>query len=232
MNLHPDCVVHEVEQGSDEWHEIRCGLLTASAVSALVTPTLKLANNDKTRQHVYEIAAQRISKYTEPTYYNDAMMRGHVDEVNARDLYSERVAPVCETGIITRDIGGAVIGFSPDGCGVFDPFGIEVKSRIQKYQIQTIATNEVPKEHILQIQTGLLVTGWEYMDYISYSGGLPMWTIRCEPIEEYQEAIKEAAIEFERQVQEIIDTYHERLAGVDVIETEREEPEKEVYFDG
>lgn len=229
--MHPDCTIYDVEQGSDEWHELRCGLLTASAIKSIVTPTLKLANNDKTRQHVYEIAAQRISGYTEPTFYNDHMLRGHVDEVKARDLYSERIAPVEERGIITRDIGGVTVGYSPDGVGVFGNFGIEVKSRIQKYQIETIISNEVPSEYMLQIQTGLLVTGWDYMDYISYSGGLPMWIIRCEPIEKYREAITEAAIEFERQVTAKIDEYHDRLATVDVIETEREAPEMEVYFD-
>lgn len=230
--MHPDCIVHDVEQGSDEWHKLRCGLLTASAIKSIVTPTLKLANNDKTRQHVYEIAAQRISGYTEPTYYNDAMLRGHVDEVTARELYSDRVAPVEEFGMITRDIGGVTIGYSPDGVGLFGDFGIEVKSRIQKYQIETITSNDVPSEYVLQIQTGLLVTGWDYLDFISYSGGLPMWVIRCEPIEEYQEAIAEAAVEFERQVCAKVEEYHERLSTVDVIETERELPENtEVYFD-
>ena len=230
--MHPDCIVHDVEQGSDEWHKLRCGLLTASAIKSIVTPTLNLANNDKTRQHVYEIAAQRISGYTEPTYYNDAMLRGHIDEVTARELYSDRIAPVEELGMITRDIGGVTIGYSPDGVGLFGDFGIEVKSRIQKYQIETITSNEVPSEYVLQIQTGLLVTGWDYLDFISYSGGLPMWVIRCEPIEEYQEAITEAAVEFERQVCAKVEEYHERLSSVDVIETERELPENtEVYFD-
>ena len=54
-------------QGSDEWHAARCGLLTASEVKLILTPTLKIANNDKTRAHVYEIAAQRITGYTEPS---------------------------------------------------------------------------------------------------------------------------------------------------------------------
>lgn len=230
--MHPQATIHNVIQGTDEWHAARCGILTASEVKSIVTPTLKVAKNDKTRTAVYELAAQRITEYTEPTFYNDDMLRGHVDEVKSRDLYSEYYEPVEEMGFITRDIGGVTIGFSPDGVGVIGNFGIECKSRMQKYQLQIITDNEIPKEHLLQIHTGLLVTGWDYMDYVSYCGGLPMWVIRCEPDPVYQEAITEAAIDFEKQVQEKMYEYQERLAkaGV-VIETEREQPETEVYFE-
>jgi len=58
----------EVDQGSEEWLAMRCGLLTASEMKLILTPTLKIANNDKTRAHVWELAAQRITRYTEPTY--------------------------------------------------------------------------------------------------------------------------------------------------------------------
>ena len=71
-------------QGSDEWLAARCGLLTASEMKLILTPTLKIAANDKTRAHVYEIAAQRITRYVEPTYIGDDMLRGQEDEIIAR----------------------------------------------------------------------------------------------------------------------------------------------------
>lgn len=229
--MHADCKTHDVDQGTDEWHAARNGLLTASEVSLILTPTLKIANNDKTRQHVYELAAQRINQYTEPTYIGDAMLRGHADEILARDLYNEHYAPVMELGFITRDIGGCVIGYSPDGAGVMGDFGIEVKSRKQKYQVQVVTSDVVPDEHILQVQAGLLVTGWDYIDYISYSGGMPMWVIRSEPIAEYQEAIMSAATAFEAKVQEKVAEYMDKIGGAKVvIETEREQDEVGVYF--
>lgn len=230
--MHPNAKIHNVEQGSPEWHAARNGLLTASEVKLILTPTLKTANNEKTRAHVWELAAQRISNYTEPTYIGDEMLRGHADEITARELYSEHYNPVEEMGFITRDIGGVTIGYSPDGAGVMGEFGIEVKSRRQKYQVEVVCTNEIPSEHMLQLQTGLLVTGWEYIDYISYSGGLPMWVIRCYPLPEYQAAITEAALAFEKQVQDRVNEYHERIGKASiVIETERENPETEVYFE-
>lgn len=81
--------------------------------------------------------------------------------------------------------------------------------------------NEIPKEHILQTQGGLLVSKWEFIDYVSYSGGLPLWKIRAEPIAAYQDAITEAVVSFEAKVQDVMARYDDRLKGGKVIETER-----------
>jgi predicted phage-related endonuclease len=164
-------------QGSDEWHAARCGLLTASEMKLILTPTLKVADNAKTRVHLWELAAQRITNYVEPTYIGDAMLRGHEDEILARALYSERYAPVEETGFVTNDKWGFTLGCSPDGLVGTDGM-IEAKSRCQKYQIQTIVEEYregvIPEEYLLQVQTALLVTGRKWCDFLSYSGGLPM----------------------------------------------------------
>lgn len=213
---------HDLIQGSDEWLAARCGILTASEVKHILTPTLKIADNDKTRAHVWEIAAQRISGHVEPTYIGDAMLRGYEDEIKARALYSEHYAPVTEVGFITSDALGFDIGYSPDGL-VGDDGLIEVKSRIQKYQVQTTVENAPPSEFMLQLQTGLFVTEREWIDFISYSGGLHMVTIRVEPDPRYQEAIRDAAIAFEAKVSETVESYLSRLAdkGMRVIPTER-----------
>ena len=230
--MNKDAIIHEgLEQGTPEWLAARRGLMTASEMNLVLTPTLKPSNNDKTRAHIYEIAAQRITQWTEPTYVGDAMLRGHADEITARDLYNDRIDPVEEKGFITRDFGEFTMGYSPDGCGVFGNFGIEIKSRIQKHHIKTVVTNEVPTEHMLQLQTGLLVTGWDYMDYNSICRGLPLWIIRVEPIAEYQEAILTAAELFEKSVREQMAIYADRIANcATVIKTEREPEEMEVYL--
>ena len=193
---------HDLIQGTDEWLQARNGLLTASEMKLILTPTLKVANNEKTRAHVYEIAAQRISGFTEPGYTSYDMERGIIDEVAARELYGQRFAPVTECGFIT----GRGMGYSPDGL-VGDDGLIEIKSRVQKYQIKTICENAIPDDYILQIQSGLLITGRKWLDFISYSAGLPMVVIRAYPDATIQAAIMEAAAQFEAQVQNIINTY-------------------------
>lgn len=207
-------------QGSDEWLAARLGILTASEVKLILTPTLKIANNDKTRAHVWELAAQRITQYIEPSYIGDDMLRGWDDEIRARDLYSEKYAPVNEVGFITDDRFGFTIGYSPDGL-VGDDGLIECKSRRQKYQIQTISEGKVPDEYMLQLQTGLLVTGRKWIDFISYSGGLPMYVTRVLPDAEIQTAIVDAATEFEAKVVQAVQSYHDNVKAHGYHATER-----------
>jgi hypothetical protein len=222
---------YDVEQGSDEWLALRTGIITASEMHLILTPTLKPANNDKTRQHVWEIAAQRINAYTEPSYIGDAMLRGHADEIIARDLYSEYIEPVQEVGFYIRDIGGVHVGYSPDGAFALSNGGIEIKSRVQKYQLETIVTNQVPIEHRLQLQAGLFVTGWDYIDYVSFSGGMPMWAISTKPDPEYQDAIHTAVMDFEDKVKETIAAYHDRINAAPVlIDTERQNHDMEMII--
>lgn len=220
-------------QGSEEWHAARCGLLTASEVKLILTPTLKIANNDKTRAHVWELAAQRISRYVEPSYISDDMLRGWEDEIAARDLYSASFAPVEQVGFVTNDKWGFTIGYSPDGL-IGDDGLLECKSRRQKFQIQTIVENyrdgSAPDDFLLQVQTGLLVTERKWIDLVSYSGGLPMIPIRIEADAEVQDAILEAAAGFEAKVADAIADYHAALdAGLRLVATERR-VETEMYL--
>lgn len=219
-----------VEQGSDEWLQLRCGLLTASEMKLIITPTLKAANNDKTRTHAYELAFQRITNHVEPQYISDAMLRGQEDEIYARQAYAEHFAPVTETGFITNDKWGFTIGYSPDGM-VGDDGLIECKSRCGKYQVQTIAENAVPDEYEMQLQTALMVTERKWIDFISYCGGLPVFVKRVEPDEQVQEAIIAAATGFQERVDDIVREYRATLAAMPkIIPTERTEREHDIII--
>ena len=211
----------ELIQGSDEWMAARCGLLTASEMKLIITPTLKVASNDKERQHLYELLAQRITGYVEPHYVSDDMLRGREEEIHARAVYAETYAPVQEVGFITNDQWGFTIGYSPDGLVGQDGL-IECKSRRAKYQMQTIIEGVVPDDYALQLQTGLLVSGRKWIDFVSYCGGLPMVTMRVYPDEKIQSAIIEAATAFEARLAERLAQYEGVLkSGARLVETER-----------
>ncbi len=217
-------------QGTDEWRRARCGIITASEMKLIVTPTFRPANNEKERFHLYELLAQRITRYVEPTYIGDDMLRGQEDEIEARALYAEHYAPVREVGFVTNDRFGFIIGCSPDGL-VGDDGLLECKSRRQKFQVETIinnvAENEVPLEYMLQIQTGLLVTERSWCDFVSYSGGLPMVTIRVLPIPDMRNAIIDVATAFEERLAEKMDWYHSVLKSkARLIATERRAEEE------
>jgi YqaJ-like viral recombinase domain len=195
-----------VDQGSDEWVQMRCGMLTASEMSLILTPTLKIASNDKERMHLYELLGQRILSHVEPMYIGDDMLRGWEDEIRARELYRQHVAPVDECGFITNDAWGFKMGYSPDGL-VGDDGLIECKSRRQKYQIQTIAKLSVPDEHLLQVQAGLLISDRKWLDYVSFCAGLPMMILRVYPDDTVQNAIIEAASAFEQRLSDLMKAY-------------------------
>jgi len=219
-------------QGSDEWHALRCGLITASEVKLLLTPTLKRANSDKSRAHVWELAAQRITRHVELSYISDDMIRGHEDEFHARQLYSERIAPVEEVGFVTNDSFGFVLGCSPDGLVGSDGM-IEAKSRRQKYQIQTIVENwrdgVVPDEYTLQVHTGMLVCDRAWCDLASYSGGLPMATIRVHRNEEICAAIVDACRAAEDSIAKVMDDYYAAVEARGYIPTKRRD-RQEMYL--
>lgn len=203
--------IHEsFMQGSDEWMACRRGTLTASEMKLIITPTLKIASNEKEKTHLYELLAQRVTGHVEPQYVSDAMLRGMDEEIEARAKYAELYAPVEEVGFVTNDKWGFTIGCSPDGL-VGKDGGLECKSRMQKYQIRTLVedvTNQTtPEEFMLQVQTCLLVTERAWWDFISYSGGMHMAVIRAYPDEKVHTAIVEAASAFEARLAEKLATY-------------------------
>jgi len=211
----------DIDQGSDEWYALRCGKLTASEMKLIITPTLKIASNDKERAHLYELLAQRITKYVEPHYISDDMLRGKDDEIEARIRYADTYASVQDVAFVTNDRWGFTIGYSPDGL-VGDDGLLECKSRRQQFQIETIIGNEMPDDFLLQCQTGLLVTERKWLDFVSYSGGLPMITVRVWPDLEVQHAIVAAATAFEQRLAARLMEYGAVLAsGARLIQTER-----------
>lgn len=239
MNAHtkpPRGVVyhHDLIQGTQEWLDARRGLLTASELCRLITPgTLQSAKNEKARTHVWEIAAQRITQRLEQGWQGDDMLRGHAEEAEARYLYGLHYDPVETCGFVTNDRWGFTLGCSPDGL-VGDDGLIECKSRIAKYQVQTVveclAEGVIPEEYRIQVQAEMLVTERKWCDFISYSNGLPMVTIRVEPDPVYQKAILDAAEAFEKQVALRMLTFGSAMiSGARLIHTEYTPPQEEMY---
>lgn len=208
ITYHPELI-----QGSQEWIDARCGMITAGSMDLILTPTLKMASNDKERQHLYELLAQRVNRYVEPQYIGDDMLRGLEDEVYAKALYAEKFAPVTDTGLVTNDRWGFTIGFSPDALVGKDGL-IEIKSRRQKYQAQTILDGICPAEYMLQVQTGLLVTDRTWCDFISYSGGMPMFVVRVFNDETIQNAIVTAATAFAGRLATAEANYRKAIVGL------------------
>jgi hypothetical protein len=189
-------ILPDLDQGSDEWHDQRRGLVTASMVGRLLTTTGKVANNDTSRTLTAQLVAERITGWTDPVFVSDDMLRGHDDEPRAVAVYEEHYAPVETVGFMVRDDWGFRIGYSPDGL-VGDDGLIEVKSRRAKKQLQTILEDDVPAENMAQLQCGLLVSGRAWIDYVSFCGGMPLYVKRVLPDVDWFTSILDAVTAFE-----------------------------------
>lgn len=257
----------DLEQGSPEWLQARCGVVTASVIGQLITsskpgaddydcprcfepagfpcisvaakelkllkvmhserfavaaetnaaPILSVAMTDTAQAAILRLAAERISSHVEDTFTTWDMQRGHDDEPKARDEYEQRHdVTVDEIGFMTRTIDGVTIGYSPDGL-VADDGLIECKSRRQATQLAHWINGDkpsVPAENMAQLQTGLLVSGRDWIDYLGFAEGWPTLEIRVYPEAQWAVVITQAARYAESEIERITTTYTERTAGL------------------
>ena len=212
-------------QGTDKWLRVRHGLLTASEMKNFITAsTLKVAKNKDARGHVYQLAYERVTKYIDLNFESWDMQRGKIEEVYAKDLYSEKYAQIKDCGFITNNKLGFNIGFSPDGM-VGDRGMVECKSRKGSLQFRTVVENVPPNEFNIQVQTGLWVSERDWCDFLSYSNGLPMFVDRVYPCEKAQNAITEASKLAEEQILETIESYNNAVVLRGLHHAPRRDPE-------
>ncbi len=228
-----------VVQGSDEWLEMRRGLLTASEMKHAISKktdrktgevTFKVPDDDKSWSHVYELAGQRLGGFVEASYQSDDMLRGVNDEQDAKILYAtnylEKMSDLQTPGFVTNDKWGFTLGYSPDGI-VLPDGAIECKGRRQKYQIETVigalTDGSIPDEYMIQLQTGMLVAELKWIDFISFCGGHDMMTLRVKPDPVLQTAILESAAVFHDRLEQAMSTYRARdsAPGIRFIPTVR-----------
>ena len=217
-------IYDDLEQGSDEWLHARAGILTASVVGQLITPAkVQLSKGDTARAAMETLLAERITGTVEPLFTTFDMQRGQDEEPFARDLYAEHTGQaVDEIGFMVATINGHRLGYSPDGLVGEDGL-IEIKSRRHKKHLRTILTDTVPPENYAQLQAGLLVSGRSWIDYVSFSAGMPLYIKRVTAEDRWQEAITEALDTYETYAEQATGLYQHTTAGMPtcpVIETD------------
>jgi hypothetical protein len=207
----------DIQQGTEAWHDVRRGLVTASSVGKLLTPTLKVADNDTSRALTATLVAERLTGWTEESYTFAAMQNGHEYEPFARDAYSGYYQQAVECGFMLREEDGWSLGCSPDGL-VGDQGLIEIKVRVAKFQLHTILNGEMPRQFMAQCQAALLVSGRDWIDFVSYCGGMPMFVKRVLPDADWFAALEAACRTFEQNAAAIVADYRSRVANLPTTE--------------
>lgn len=197
---------YDICQNTVEWQKLKRGVLSASRIPRIITPTLKIADNQESRSLVYEIVDERAYDYLDDDFQSYDMQRGLIEEQYAKALYFDNIAKTKDCGFITNDKLGFTLGMSPDWLIGDDKYA-ECKSKKGKLQVKTILEDEVPKEHIIQIQAGLFISERQACDFISYGNGRPMMIKEVLPDLDIHDAIAAACMSFENAVKAQFERY-------------------------
>lgn len=171
------------EQRSVEWFEARKGVPTASQFDKIVT--IKGEQSKQRTKYLHGLAGELLGGIVEEGYQSAAMMRGNELEAEARAFYELINEPVHTVGFCLSD----GIGCSPDGL-VGDSGLLEIKCPLISTHVEYLLKNELPSDYFQQTQGQLLVTGREWVDFISYYPGLKPLVIRVTRNEEFLGKLK------------------------------------------
>lgn len=198
-------IVRNVEQGSADWLALRLGIITCSELDCLLVNGKGEAGFGAAAfTYMDQLIGERITgDAAELPFTTRATERGHELEGKARKLYKARTdASYEEVGIILNH----GIGYSPDAL-IGDSGLIEVKTKLPKFQVGVILAGEIPKEHVAQCQGGLWVSEREWIDFISYWPGMPLFIKRAYRDEAYIAKLAERVSTFH----EIMEARMERV---------------------
>lgn len=150
-----------MQQGSQEWLDIRLGKLTASRIAMLYSGAKTY------RRLKRSIVIERITGEREPFVTNEAIEWGVSTEPLARAAYE--MANDVEVDLVGFVPHEYVDGFgcSPDGYVGADGL-IEIKCPNTNTHLTYIQEDKPPKKYIPQMQAQMAVTGRKWCDFVSY----------------------------------------------------------------
>jgi YqaJ-like viral recombinase domain len=211
--------IHNITQGTPEWHALRLGIFTASTAGDLLTAGGAISKDKKSvGKLVNRLARERMTGRPSVDFESWDMKRGKEMEPLARAYYEKYHSPVAQVGFITNEIEGVRVGCSPDGL-VGSDGGIEIKSRNEDIHFLEVLSGEVPASVMPQIQFQLMVTGRAWWDYVSFCDGWPLYVRRVEPDTRMHGILTEALAKAESAINGVIAAY--RLASFGLFPTDK-----------
>ena len=164
--------IHNVEQGSEAWFQLRLGVPSASRFKDLLTPTGKPSASSE--KYMHELLAEKMSGKRFDSFDTFHMKRGRELEPEAANVFSFQTDLICrEVGFVTND--SETVGCSPDRL-IFGS-GLEIKCPAHtthvKYLIDYHKNDEMPQEYYAQVQGTMWLMDLEDYWFMSYHPDLP-----------------------------------------------------------
>lgn len=203
-------ILIECEQGGEEWHAARAGVITAS-MFRVARERLKSGKNaggfsSAARDYAFRLAIERISgKPLDEGFETWAMKRGHELEPAARMEHE------IQTGLIVQRAGfvltdDRLFGGSADGLIDADG-GSEYKCLVSPEALRDVLIDHDFSKYIDQVQGCMWLTGRKWWDFCLYCPALEpigkqLWRQRVERDDDYIEAMEPELLEFAALVSE------------------------------
>ena len=181
-------ILDSIVQGSPEWHTEKIGKPSSSKMDRMITPS---GAPSKSRQgYLYELAAEVVRGKAVESYQSQAMADGILKEEDSRKTYEFiNDVEVEQVGMIYPDEQKLYLA-SPDGL-INREYGVEMKNPLPKTAVfYLLNPNELLKEYFIQVQTCLLVSGFDRWDLMSNCDGLPPLILRVERDEGFISKLK------------------------------------------
>ena len=153
------------EQGSPEWHQARCGIISASNMKSLFTSRGEKTASGVRETYLNQVIAERLMQKPMDTFQSYDMERGTLLEAQARanfEMYLD--VTVQEVGFHMHD--DYDIGCSPDG--LFADTGVEIKCPKANTHVRYMRSKKLPTEYIQQVQGTMYVMNLERYYFMSY----------------------------------------------------------------
>ena len=200
----------DVPQNSLEWLHARLGIPTASCFGLVVAPGRADQPSKQRQTYMLTLLGERLTGELSEQASSPNFDRGHRMEIDAANDYEFRQRVTTETiGFMRR----GNVGCSPDRLITGTRGLVEIKSKKANLQLAAILADELPAEHKAQVQGGLLVSGYEYCDFVSYWPGLPLFVKRVYRDEAYIDWLRDELDAFNEELDALDRQMRERYYG-------------------
>lgn len=158
-------IIEDIEQGSQEWIDLRLGKVTASRVKDIMTNGRGGSISKTSETYMMDLIAERLTGETKPFFENDAIRWGNDNEPAARAMFE------IKEGLEVREVAyiqhSEYVGMSPDGL-VGDDALIEIKCPNTTTQIKRALSGSYSEDYKAQIQMQLWVSGRSKCYFLSF----------------------------------------------------------------
>jgi putative phage-type endonuclease len=206
----------EMEQGSEEWAQARCGNVTASRAADVIA-VVKKGESAARRNYRSELISEILTGIPYPQYVSQEMKWGNDQEPFARAAYELQHDVLVETCGFILHSGIDRFGASPDGL-VGDDGLIQIKCPNTATHLSWLMSGVIPVEHMPQMLAEMSCTQRAWCDFVSYDPRLPehlQLYVKRFPRDAKLIAVLEREVEhFNRELDELLTALPQKPQGV------------------